>query len=69
MQKLREYFKTGQMDGVWKEAEKLLEFFWFVLCLHFGRRGREGWAAWKEYHQQAYGNNFFEGDLVTMIHQ
>ena len=26
-----------------KNAEKLLEFIWFLLCFHFARRGREGW--------------------------
>ena len=30
-------------DGVWKNAEKLVEFIWFSLCFHFARRGREGW--------------------------
>ena len=30
-------------DGVWKDAEELVEFIWFSLCFHFARRGREGW--------------------------
>ena len=30
-------------DGVWKNAEKLVEFIWFSLCFYFVRRGREGW--------------------------
>ena len=30
-------------DGVWKNAEKLVEFIWFSLCFHFARRDREGW--------------------------
>ena len=44
MQKLNRYFMEGQnTDGVWKDAEKLVEFIWFSLCFHFARRGREGW--------------------------
>jgi len=44
MQKLNRYFMEGQnTDGVWKSAEKLVEFIWFSLCFHFARRGREGW--------------------------
>ena len=32
-QKLNRYFMEGQnMNGVWKNAEKLLEFIWFLLC-------------------------------------
>ena len=30
-------------DGVWKNAEKLVEFIWFSLCFYFARHGREGW--------------------------
>jgi len=30
-------------DGVWKDAEELVEFIWFLLCFHFACRGREGW--------------------------
>ena len=30
-------------DGVWKNAEKLVEFIWFSLCFCFARRGRKGW--------------------------
>ena len=44
MQKLNRYFMEGQnTDGVWKDAETLVEFIWFSLCFHFARRGREGW--------------------------
>ena len=44
MQKLNQYLMEGQnKDGVWKNAEKLVEFIWFSLCFHFARRGREGW--------------------------
>ena len=31
--------------GVWKNAEKLVEFVWFSLCFRFARRVREGWRA------------------------
>ena len=30
-------------DGIWKNAEQLVEFIWFSLCFHFARRGIEGW--------------------------
>ena len=44
MQKLDRYLMEGQnTDGVWKNAEKLVEFIWFSLCFHFARRDREGW--------------------------
>ena len=44
MQKLNRYFMERQnTDGVWKDAEKLVEFIWFSLCFHFACRGREGW--------------------------
>ena len=44
MQKLDRYFMEGQnTSGVWKSAEKLVEFIWFSLCFHFARRGRERW--------------------------
>ena len=44
MQKLNRYFMEGRnTDGVWKNAEKLVEFIWFLLCFYFARRGREGW--------------------------
>ena len=44
VQKLNLYFMEGQnTDGVWKDAEKLVEFIWFSLCFHFARRLREGW--------------------------
>ena len=40
MQKLNRYFMEGQnTNGVWKNAEKLVEFIWFSLCFHFARRG------------------------------
>ena len=36
MQKLSRYFMEGQnMDGFWKNAEKLVEFIWFSLCYRF----------------------------------
>ena len=28
-------------DGVWKNAERLVEFIWFAFCFHFARRGRD----------------------------
>ena len=28
-------------DGIWKEAEELVEFIWFLLCFHLARGGRE----------------------------
>ena len=41
---MNRYFMEEQnTDGVWKNAEKLVEFIWFSLCFHFPRRGREGW--------------------------
>ncbi|KAK3718797.1 hypothetical protein QZH41_003008 [Actinostola sp. cb2023] len=43
MEKLNKYFVDGLIDGVWKDPTKLVEFVWFSLCFHFGRRGREGW--------------------------
>ena len=50
MQKLNRYFMEGQnTDGVWKDAEKLVEFIWFSLCFHFARRGREGWRELTRY--------------------
>ena len=30
-------------DGVWKDAEELVEFIWFSLCFHFAHGSREGW--------------------------
>ena len=30
-------------DGVWKNAEKLVEFIWFSLYFYFACRCREGW--------------------------
>ena len=40
MKKLAEYFQNYYQNAV-----ILSEATWFLLCLHFGRRGREGWAA------------------------
>ena len=43
MQKLSAYF------GNWKQhPDTLLEATWFMLCFHFGRRGREGWTKMKK---------------------
>ena len=39
MLKLGEYFTVWQTNPT-----VLLECCWFMLCYHFGRRGREGWA-------------------------
>jgi len=39
MPKLNRYLMEGQnTDGVWKDAEKLVEFIWFSLYFHFARR-------------------------------
>ena len=44
MQKLNQYFMEGQnKDGVWKNAEKLVEFIWFSLYFYVACRCREGW--------------------------
>ena len=40
MKKLAEYFQYYYQNPV-----ILSEATWFLLCFHFGRRGREGWAA------------------------
>jgi hypothetical protein len=40
MVKLREYLSTLNNN-----PDVLVEACWFVLCYHFGRRDREGWAA------------------------
>ena len=43
MQKLNRYFMEGQnQNGVWKNAEKLVEFIWFSLCFYFARRDGDG---------------------------
>ena len=55
MQKLNRYFMEGQnTDGVWKDAEKLVEFIWFSLCFHFARRGRRGREGWRELTRQSF---------------
>ena len=38
MKKLGEYFQDFSTSPT-----KLIQFVWFGLCYHFGRRGREGW--------------------------
>ena len=59
MQKLNRCFMEGQnKDGVWRNAEKLVEFIWFSLCFHFARRGREGW--------QELTRQSFETKLITL---
>ena len=40
MEKLRKYFQ-----GYAQSPQILTEYVWFLLCFHFGRRGREGWVA------------------------
>ena len=40
MEKLNAYFL-----GYVQSPQILTEFVWFLLCFHFGRRGREGWVA------------------------
>ena len=57
MKKVGEYFKNWHQNPV-----ILTEAVWFMLCYHFGRRGREGWA-------EMYKNTFSivkspEGDYV-----
>ena len=39
MKKLGEYFKNYHQNPI-----ILTETVWFLLCFHFGRRGREGWT-------------------------
>ena len=43
MKKLGEYFSSYHQNPV-----VLSEAVWFLLCFHFGRRGREGWAQMKK---------------------
>ena len=43
MKKLGEYFSTYHQNPV-----VLSEAVWFLLCFHFGRRGREGWTEMKK---------------------
>ena len=44
MLKLLGYFSEGlDSNNSWADPERLLQFVWFSLCFHFGRRGREGW--------------------------
>ena len=53
MVKLRQYFSEGLgTDNSWADNERLLEYVWFSLCFHFGRRGREGW---RELTKQSFG--------------
>ncbi|CAH3185647.1 unnamed protein product, partial [Porites lobata] len=39
-------------NNSWAGPERLLQFVWFSLCFHFGRRGREGW---RELSKQSFG--------------
>ena len=43
MKKLSQYFKNYYQSPI-----ILTEKVWFLLCFHFGRRGREGWAEMKK---------------------
>ena len=43
MQKLKAYFSNYHQNPV-----ILMEATWYLLCFHFGRRGREGWAEMKK---------------------
>ena len=43
MKKLGQYFKDYHQSPI-----LLSETIWFLLCFHFGRRGREGWAEMKK---------------------
>ncbi len=43
MQKLATYFSNYHQNPV-----ILMEAVWYLLCFHFGRRGREGWAEMKK---------------------
>ena len=53
MLKLRGYFSEGlDSNNSWADPERLLQFVWFSLCFHFGRRGREGW---RELSKQSFG--------------
>ena len=53
MLKLRDYFSEGlDSNNSWADPERLLQFVWFSLCFHFGRRGREGW---RELSKQSFG--------------
>ena len=39
---MNHYFVEGQkMDGVWTDAEKLVEFIRFLLCFHFACCGKD----------------------------
>lgn len=63
MELLKHYFSNCLTDPV-----KLQEYIWFNLCLHFGRRGREGWRELQKEHFQiqtdADGNRYVE-TIVT----
>ena len=53
MLKLRGYFSEGlDSNNSWADPERLLQFVWFSVCFHFGRRGREGW---RELSKQSFG--------------
>ena len=53
MLKLRGYFSERlDSNNSWADPERLLQFVWFSLCSHFGRRGREGW---RELSKQSFG--------------
>ena len=53
MLKLRGYFSEGlDSNNSWADPERLLQFVWFSVCLHFGRSGGEGW---RELSKQSFG--------------
>ncbi|CAH3135411.1 unnamed protein product [Porites lobata] len=53
MLKLCGYFSEGlDSNNSWADPERLLQFVWFSLCFHFGRRGIEGW---RELSKQSFG--------------
>ena len=53
MLKLHGYFSEGlDSNNSWADPELLLQFVWFSLSFHFGRRRREGW---RELSKQSFG--------------